>query len=239
MSGLLHRLAAEATGRTGPRLHSMARIPFVAPPSLNDADQTRRPEPGLDTTPAAPGVPWTSDPSPLAEPPLLLPAPRLDAAVDHPPAPGNETRFQLEQELRPVAQPRPALGQPATPQAPPPASASRTGPGPEQGPTPRTERARPPEAPRRSLSDPLLDASRSRHDGLRPGTRVAVRPIRAAQSVQDSPARESETTEVHVHIGRIEVTAVQEAQPATPKRPAARGPMSLEEYLNRRREERR
>jgi hypothetical protein len=44
-----------------------------------------------------------------------------------------------------------------------------------------------------------------------------------------------ETTEVHVSIGRIEVTAVQEAAP-TPKRAPARGQraLSLEEYLARR-----
>jgi hypothetical protein len=44
-----------------------------------------------------------------------------------------------------------------------------------------------------------------------------------------------ETTEVHVSIGRIEVTAVHEAAP-TPKRAPARGQraLSLEEYLARR-----
>ena len=43
-----------------------------------------------------------------------------------------------------------------------------------------------------------------------------------------------ETTEVHVSIGRIEVTAVHEAPP--PKRAPARGQraLSLEEYLARR-----
>ena len=43
-----------------------------------------------------------------------------------------------------------------------------------------------------------------------------------------------ETTEVHVSIGRIEVTAVHEpapAKPATARRPA---PMSLDEYLAKR-----
>lgn len=56
----------------------------------------------------------------------------------------------------------------------------------------------------------------------------------AAASAQRTPAAAESATEVHVHIGRIEVTAVQ--APAAP-RPAARGgpqPMSLDEYLARR-----
>lgn len=56
----------------------------------------------------------------------------------------------------------------------------------------------------------------------------------AAASTQHTPAATESTTEVHVHIGRIEVTAMQ--PPATP-RPAARTgrpPMSLDEYLARR-----
>ena len=55
----------------------------------------------------------------------------------------------------------------------------------------------------------------------------------------DQLPRSEETTEVHVNIGRIEVTAVQEAPP--PRRPAPRTAkaMSLDEYLARRAGERR
>jgi hypothetical protein len=46
-----------------------------------------------------------------------------------------------------------------------------------------------------------------------------------------------ETTEVHVSIGRIEVTAVHEAPPPKRQAPAAAKPMSLDEYLARRKRE--
>jgi hypothetical protein len=81
----------------------------------------------------------------------------------------------------------------------------------------------------------------------------ATRPIDALASVvvaRESPARQrpaalremdthaagaAETPDVHIHIGRIELTAI--AAPATPRRapPAsAKAPMSLDEYLRRR-----
>jgi len=46
-----------------------------------------------------------------------------------------------------------------------------------------------------------------------------------------------ETTEVHVSIGRIEVTAVHEAAPSKRQTPAAPKTMTLDEYLARRRSE--
>jgi hypothetical protein len=46
-----------------------------------------------------------------------------------------------------------------------------------------------------------------------------------------------ETTEVHVSIGRIEVTAVHEAPPPKRQAPTSAKPMSLDEYLARRKKE--
>jgi hypothetical protein len=43
-----------------------------------------------------------------------------------------------------------------------------------------------------------------------------------------------ETTEVHVSIGRIEVTAVHEAPPQRRPAPKANQPMSLDDYLAKR-----
>jgi len=45
---------------------------------------------------------------------------------------------------------------------------------------------------------------------------------------------EAESTEVHVHIGRIEVTAVPESSPTRPARRPRREPMSLDDYLAQR-----
>ncbi len=45
---------------------------------------------------------------------------------------------------------------------------------------------------------------------------------------------ETEPTEVHVHIGRVEVTAVPESSPTRPARRPRREPMSLDDYLAQR-----
>mgnify|MGYP001152842329 CR=1 FL=1 len=49
--------------------------------------------------------------------------------------------------------------------------------------------------------------------------------------------RGKETTEVHVHIGRIEVTAMHAAPQPKCRMQEKPGPMTLDEYLNRRRKE--
>jgi hypothetical protein len=51
-------------------------------------------------------------------------------------------------------------------------------------------------------------------------------PISVAHTI---PSEES--TEVHIHIGRIEVTAVHETAPLSRERSAAPSPMSLDAYL--------
>ncbi len=70
-------------------------------------------------------------------------------------------------------------------------------------------------------------------DPLLPSAAVAQlsRPVPTALSpatAADSP------NEVHVHIGRIEVTALQSAEPVRPKTKGAQPAMSLEDYLVRR-----
>lgn len=64
----------------------------------------------------------------------------------------------------------------------------------------------------------------------------------AVSTLKERPARVQKTEvtrqpdEVHVHIGRIEVTAVQGPDESRPKRPTRnrRQPMSLDEYLAKR-----
>jgi hypothetical protein len=64
--------------------------------------------------------------------------------------------------------------------------------------------------------------------------------IAAASLAADLPTRtdlagtDEQPTEVHVHIGRIEVSAVHEAPPQKKSRPAARRSASLTDYLARR-----
>jgi len=69
-----------------------------------------------------------------------------------------------------------------------------------------------------------------------PGTMQTDNSVRSMQTNR-TQERGEETTEVHVHIGRIEVTAMHAApQPKRRVQEKSR-PMTLDEYLNRRRKE--
>lgn len=81
---------------------------------------------------------------------------------------------------------------------------------------------------------PALDAM-TRVEPLLPLVRDAGRPAPTG----DHQGRASfgmieETTEVHVTIGRIEVTAIHEPAPSQPTAPRRKPPMSLDDYLTRR-----
>jgi hypothetical protein len=55
--------------------------------------------------------------------------------------------------------------------------------------------------------------------------------------VQNNAQQTGPADEIHIHIGRIEVTAVQEpAAPAPRRKPKGREPMSLDDYLAKRRQ---
>jgi hypothetical protein len=74
---------------------------------------------------------------------------------------------------------------------------------------------------------------------VRPVAPVPRLPGAGAQRTRASAAAAEDVTEVHVTIGRIELTAVQEAPRARPAPARTRKPQSLEEYLARRGTERR
>ena len=94
---------------------------------------------------------------------------------------------------------------------------------------------------------PPLIATPARHDETaavsrlvpllppRPDAESSARAaLRFEMPVRGHAATVEETTEVHVSIGRIEVTAVQEAAPPPRKTPRGNTPMSLDDYLARR-----
>jgi hypothetical protein len=57
-------------------------------------------------------------------------------------------------------------------------------------------------------------------------------PVRRGATPQGSTAAPGEdNTEVHIHIGRIDVTAVHETPAARRRAPGAPAPMSLDGYL--------
>ncbi|WP_434148597.1 hypothetical protein ACR2R6_15160 [Methylocaldum gracile subsp. desertum] len=84
------------------------------------------------------------------------------------------------------------------------------------------------------IVEPLLPPQRAMHS---PAWNTGNRPPDSSRGAA-SASRAEESTEVHVTIGRIEVTAVHEAPPSKRRAPPSAKPMTLEEYLARRRGER-
>jgi hypothetical protein len=103
------------------------------------------------------------------------------------------------------------LLQPAAQPSPPPATGSEVGAVPE-----RT-------LDKLVLPLPLLPAN---------PPRAASAPAADSASASALPAREPD--EVHIHIGRIEVTAIQESRPASKPSRKGAAPLSLDDYLARR-----
>jgi hypothetical protein len=170
---------------------------------------------GAQPSPSAPAAPT---PSLVAElttlkqmtaPPLIAPAP---AAMPSPPSPGTEAAAARE-TVPEVRAARPDF-------AGLPASEVRL----PRLPNEHVENAH----PLQSAPPPLLASTSDSPSAFRVAT-----PGGAATADRRTQAVE-ETTEVHVHIGRIEVTAVHEPAPAKPAAARRPAPMSLDEYLARR-----
>jgi hypothetical protein len=225
MSGFFHRLAAQAIGR-GKAVHSAARLAYMPPPPLPEQAAEEAARALRHQPPAVAAVRATA--------PALRQSTRQAQA-----SPDNG---------RPVSQP---------PHNPIPRAAPKDRPGDPPD-------ARPTAAPRRSPEDvgseavlePLSTTARKQSATIfrdDPGEPIGAAPVmppaaprllpqRLASEAPDAGPRvferrssREETTEVHVSIGRVEVTAVHEAPPTRRPAPHAVKPMSLEEYLTRRR----
>lgn len=262
MSGLFLRLAAQATGQRGTMLHSPARLPYqslterpqptpefaTAPPSRADRQpsqvptgQSQRVAPATPPTRHAPSgrlqeqaekvtqEEWIAPLPPLTNRPAVTlrakpaglsgSAPGKHAEIRGPAVPAAMLPPQSPDDLStsvPLAQVPVELPlQPAAQPSLPPATGSEVG---------AVLRL-----PERTLDKlvlplPLLPAS---PPGAAPAPATS-----ASASASALPAREPD--EVHIHIGRIEVTAIQESRPAgKPSRKGA-APLSLDDYLARR-----
>ncbi len=237
MSGLLRRLAEQALGSGDAAIHPLASIPYVAPLELAtevatvpDPDRTAERRDGVRD---GPNVPPHPDPQAtlVEQPRSQLPVPderaRSPAAAE-PPIEPRVTPKRRSDERAPASARTVAEGDVSE------AAESRwTAPltlappmGEPQGPEPR--------APMR-LTLPAALVPPARPGRSHPASSV---PHRAAGPLEARRAHEAETHEVHVHIGRIEVTAVQEAPPRKTRAAPTRTPMSLDEYLARRKERR-
>jgi len=233
MSGFLSHIAARGMGQAG-AVHSAARLSYASAPalletggeamalppsarSLSQSGPAQGPAQGqMPTRPnAAPeGIATATPrpPAPLLQRPVMLSPAATDADLrdDHKAPEATENRplpSATDSAIGAIPDPiMPAVAHPARE-----ASAAD-----DEAP-----------APLRRIQ-PLLPPQQGTN-----GTPSFKVPLGVPGSSWRAPVEE--TTEVHVSIGRIEVTAVHEAAP-TPKRAPARGQraLSLEEYLARR-----
>jgi hypothetical protein len=256
MKGLLHRLAARAAG-TAVRVQSDVRLPFGGGDlGFGEAVETdvvprhpvaSRPAPLRDPAEAQvrqSGEHATTErdaavPAPMVDVPAAQPGrsskPSHDIPIGHEPRPhvpsaepGSGMKFDT---------PSPLLGPISTVLAQPPALETTA---PALDTTRSLHRAPepllPPGPPRSDREPALLMPTHERGQATAPGA-PPVAPRASAWSTPMAPTgAPREPTEVHIHIGRIDVNALHDGAPAPRRRPAAAtpAPMSLDAYLARR-----
>lgn len=245
MSGLFQRLAAQAMGH-GALVHSTARLPYAAAPTLliegeaRESPATGPPPPDSEPI-AARSVISTPSPTPTSGDVAGSPAPPSPLLPDAGrPAPRAQAEAEATPPRRlPVARSAPRmtpepLVERARAQEPAGTPESRSGRMRDEADAPLVSEpaptgwSAPPEIDRPRVAPALLPLRPSP-----PRARGVAAPVSHTADARDRAG--DETRDIHVSIGRIEVTAVHEA-PA-PKRRAVRAsqPMTLEEYLGRRR----
>ncbi|QID17622.1 hypothetical protein G3580_08175 [Nitrogeniibacter mangrovi] len=252
MSTLFRRLAAQSQGLAPCRVRPMAALPYQALPAFAEAGSDAAP-----TNASTAGAPTTMSytrPADLAAPSPASPDRPVTPDPTAVPQPIATTRRAPERILHTAPPEAPYAATPGELAAPAtPADTSA------EWPTPSPLVATQDSAPTRAqaiagtndVPSPAVSASESRRAGnavdpasarrdTGPAPLLPRRQARTRPSPPSTPNRQAaeppaEPNEVHVHIGRIEVTAVQEA--AAPKARPKRGqaPMSLDDYLARRR----
>jgi hypothetical protein len=244
MSTLFRRLAAQRLGTPNPRIRPLASLPYQSAHAFIDTPMTDEiTTPVIAPDPAAHPTPRTDTGHTSVEvrPDATAQAP--DAAIDETPVKRRAKPPQataMPPHVPEIIPTRPALqrdgAQPsANRQAASPASGTeldtphqheiddtRTGAFP--GPAPR--RDAPPPSP-----NPLIPAFRPRATST---PSAQQRPGPQASSGQIDHTAVTAPDEIHVHIGRIEVTAVQEAPKPKAREQRGQAPMSLDDYLAKR-----
>lgn len=264
MSSLLQRLADVALGAPTATLHAMARLPYLAPPALMPADTDADTPAALRpaTPPRAGEAPFpTLAPRADGRPSSSRPTAPPTTAEPRPPVPPQASRQPVD--IRDAAEPQPTAEPAAQPHDTPPAErfSITIGPAPGTGaksaaptPSPVVENTntpppaaspQQPTAPPRQAG-PRLEARPARPPSnpaeppraLLPQTSGSPPPRPAAPATLRPPAHPQAPAaepEIHVHIGRVEVTAVHRPAEPPKRSPSSRPqPMSLDEYLARR-----
>ncbi|WP_237045138.1 hypothetical protein [Aquipseudomonas alcaligenes] len=255
MSGLFLRLAAQATGQRWTMLHSPARLPYqslperlqptpefaTAPPSRADrqpsqvpTDQSQRVAPATPPTRHAPSGRLQEQAEKVTQEEWIAPLPRPGVTLRAKPAGLSGSAPEKHAEIRDPA----ALSALLPPQSPDDLS------------TPAPLDQVPVELPLQPVAQPSVLSANGSEVGavlertldklvlplpLLPASPPGAAPAPAASasaSASALPARELD--EVHIHIGRIEVTAIQESRPASKPSRKGAAPLSLDDYLARR-----
>lgn len=238
MSGYLRSLATHAA-MPGPRLRPIAvpftRAPLAAPDVESLEASSEAPAP-MTPAPSSPPPPSATSPRPTT-PPVDMVMERSREDIAAPPKP-----LTLPEAVRWLTAPPATPDKTAHPVARPPAASAnvssrsidRTATAPIDLPLP---------VPREGKTT-HVDIDTSSRPTMRPRTEAAIvkpaaippsPPPRVAEPRGPSPRRHHETApDVHIHIGRIELTAVPEPAAPPRRRPAQKTAMPLEEYLQRR-----
>jgi hypothetical protein len=262
MSGLFHRLARQAVGSGPTRVHTMARLPFVSPPEIQAPPEgvaapkslsIGLPESTSQPAGASDAVPSTAEARIAARRTASQETARRTTPISDPASvPESQSselaRYGSEHSIDP---PPFSAGDEITPASVSDAEAPTPNPLlPLQSESRRDAAANGTSAKVSGKDEadfqipaPIVDPPTAA--GVVHAEQAAKRPQTTATGVREGGRRipgsgttaDGEATEVHVHIGRIEVTATQEAEPARRKAPAGPKPMTLDEYLARRRSE--
>jgi len=250
VTGLLRRLAHQIVGTPAPRLHAMARLPYMARAQLPDAEVPTAAasaaylEPRPTFSEATSDVPQVGATSPSSDRPIPAApqrAPSIQASPKADPLPAA-TDFAANTSTTPMLPHAPLVPAAGHGLVRGHATRLRT----SSGAAAAAMTADVPPVVDGAVAlvlPPMLVAPAGnalQGTGARPLSRrsdAAGRPSPTRQEHEwaRAPSVSGDTSEVHVHIGRIEVTAIQE--PAPRPRAAREGPkpMSLDEYLTKRR----
>ena len=246
--------AAEPAGMAAAEHH--VRAPVEAPSSVQPdgsepAEAVPRPDPHpsparrTESRPPTSFVVWAdqpsaaqaASPSPEAQPDPELPAALLESGT-------SDARQDMSGSSKPSQVPVP--GRPTTEAAPPshrsdlrlqgtdepsllmPRAADTHSPPPAAGVSAAHQSTRP-DVAAQAPPPPLMPEGAN--EAVPTASDVSALAHQLAWPASSAQGTENEPTEVHIHIGRIEVTAVHEASPQRPKPKARQAAMSLESYL--------
>jgi hypothetical protein len=252
MSNLFQRLASQQLDSGTLRVHPMASLPYQAVPEFTEQATELDKYDKVAGTPEAGSAPPGSMPSHPTSESVPTTSRKASTQPQHPSAPAPLLPTTDQADQAPMAAPSTeALAseeEPHTGITPHPAKTRLPLPSPLLMELPAEEK--PGSAVSNEISPPVENPSTdTSSDTAADGLPAAILPRqRAAKAttamphapptphtgVRTSQEASSEPNEVHVHIGRIEVTAIQQPSPPKPRQKRGRAPMSLDDYLAKR-----